>query len=417
MGSGAAGIGAGAIPEVPFGGAADPSMVPLRDGFQVIPSLSVGQRYDSNVFFTSKSRVRDREDFVSTAVPQIRGAYVGDSFAVNAVAGATGEYYAKNTDLNYVGANTGLALSLNKLVDRWWQGATLTVADTYIYSPQAPVFLIGNLNGDNANPYATGFQVGRASVSRNILRTDFSLPLNQVVSMTGSYSTGFVDFGNSNVQQAALLDSKYQTYTAGLSMRASPQDILSVNGVNNEIEYTSQAGGSFTMRGGTVGWEHLFTPSLSSRIHAGATVLQRELGGTPPTSTTAPIGDVGLFWKDRTTTLAVIYTLGVAPSMQFQAQAMRTHVVSFAVTQETPLPDLLAVANVNYGRGDQYGGSSGADVSYVSVMGSGGLVYKLTPHTFLGVNYSYMNIDNNFGGNTVAFDRHVAQLSLTQAFY
>jgi hypothetical protein len=27
------------------------------------------------------------------------------------------------------------------------------------------------------------------------------------------------------------------------------------------------------------------------------------------------------------------------------------------------------------------------------------------------------NVDNQFNGNTFAFDRHVAQLSLTQAFY
>ena len=81
------------------------------------------------------------------------------------------------------------------------------------------------------------------------------------------------------------------------------------------------------------------------------------------------------------------------------------------------LPNLLAVATANYGRGDQYGASSGADVSYVSVMGSGGVVYKFTPQTFLGVNYTYTNVENNFGGNSVAFDRHVGQVTLTQAFY
>lgn len=410
--------GAGTIPGMQFGGAADPSMVPLRDGFQVIPSLSVGQRYDSNVFFARKSPGLQREDFVTTAVPQLRGAYVGDSIAVNAVAGATGEYYAKHTDLNYVGANAGLALNLSKLLDRWWQGATLTAADTYIYSPQAPMFAAGNLAGDPATPHVTGFQVGRATVSRNVVRTDLALPLNQMLNLTGSYANGFLRYGSSDVVQAgALLNNQFQTYTAGLALKASPQDILSVNSVNNEIEFTSQAGGSFTTRGGTLGWEHLFSPMVSLRAHAGATLLQRELGGAPSTSTVAPVGDVALFWKDRATALTLLYSLGVAPSLQFEAQALRTHVVSLTLTQETALPNLLAMATVNYGRGDQYGASSGADVSYVSVMGSGGVVYKFTPQTFLGMNYSYTNVENNFGGRTVAFDRHVAQLTLTQAFY
>jgi hypothetical protein len=79
-----AGLGAGTIPGTPFGGAIDPSMVQMREGFQVIPSISIGQRYDSNVFFVSKRPGLDREDFVSTAVPQVRGYYVGESFTVNA---------------------------------------------------------------------------------------------------------------------------------------------------------------------------------------------------------------------------------------------------------------------------------------------------------------------------------------------
>ena len=418
MGAGsAAGLGAGTIPGTPFGGAIDPSMVQMREGFQVIPSISIGQRYDSNVFFVRKSPGLDREDFVSTAVPQVRGYYVGESFTVNATAGAIGEYYAKNPTLNYVGANTGIALDLGKLLNRWWQGASLTASDMYVYSPQAPAFLIGDLSGSSANPFARGFQVGRASVSRNVARADLSLPLTQTVNMIGSYANGFIRYGSSEVQQPVLINSKYQTYTAGLSLQASPQDLLSVTAVNTEYEFTSQPIGSFTMRGGTVGWERTFTPLLSLKGQAGATVLQRDLGGATSASIVAPVGDLAVIWKDRTTTMAVAYGLGVSPSFQFQAQALRTHVVSVTLTQQTGIPELQAVANLNYGRGEQIGDSAGSGISYVSVTGIGGLVYKFSPEMFLGIHYSYSNVDNKFGGNTFAFDRHVMQISLTKAFY
>jgi hypothetical protein len=218
-------------------------------------------------------------------------------------------------------------------------------------------------------------------------------------------------------QERALIDSHYQTYTAGLSMKASPQDVLSVNAVNYENTFTSQPEGSFTRRGGTVGWEHTFSPFLTLKAHAGATSLQREVGGVSLTSTVAPVGGLALFWKDRTTSMAVVYNVGVTPSVQFQAEALRTHMVSFTLTQETAIPKLLAVANLNYGRGDQFGASSGASLSYVSVMGTGGVVYKFSPETFIGLNYSYSNFENNFGGNTFGFDRHVVQMSLTRAFY
>jgi len=417
VGTGAAGIGAGTIPGTPFGGAIDPSMVQMREGFQVIPSISIGQRYDSNVFFVSKRPGLDRGDFVSTAVPQVRGYYVGNWFNVNATAGAIGEYYAKNPSLNYVGTNTGIALDLAKLLDRWWQGALLTASDTYIYSPQAPAYLIGDLSGNSANPFVRGFQVGRATVSRNVARADLSLPLTQTVNLIGSYANGFIRYGTPEVQQPVLINSKYQTYTAGLSLKASPQDLLSVNAVNTEYTFSAPAAGSFSTRGGTVGWAHTLTPFLTLQAQAGATMLQRELGGATSASIVAPVGDLSLIWKDRTTAMAVAYGLGVGPSFQFQAQAIRTHVVSITLTQQTVIPELQAVANLNYGRGEQFGTSAGSGISYASVMGTGGVVYKFSPETFLGLHYSYWNVDNHFNGNTFAFDRHLVQISLTQAFY
>ena len=418
MGAGAAGIGAGTIPGTPFGGAIDPSMVQVREGFQVIPSISVGQRYDSNVYFVPKRPGLDREDFVSTAVPQVRGYYVGNWFDMNAAAAAIGEYYAKNPTLNYVGANTGLVLNLSKLLDRWWQGATLTASDTYVYSPQAPAFLIGNQSGISTSPFATGFQVGRASVNRNILRTDLAVPLTQTVSLLGSYGNGFNRFGTSEVQQAGvLINSTYQTYSGGFSLRASPQDLFTVQGVNTNFDFSGQASGSFTTRGGIVGWEHTPTPFLTLQAQAGAMVLQRDLAGVSDASLLAPVGHLALLWKDRTTALTLAYDLGVSPSFQFQAQALRTHVVSVTLTQQTAIPELLAVANVNYGHGDQIGSSTGTSLSYATVMGTGGVVYKFSPETFLGLHYSYSNVDNQFNGTTFAFDRQVVQLSLTQAFY
>ncbi len=301
MGSGAGGIGAGTIPGTPFGGAIDPSMVQVREGLQLIPSLSIGQRYDSNVFFVPRRRGLDREDMVSTAVPQVRGYYVGNWIDVNASAAAIAEYYAQHPTLNYVGANTGVVLNLSKLLDRWWQGATWTASDTYIYSPQAPSFLLGNLAGAGATPFATGFQVGRANVSRNVMSTDLALPLTQTVGLIGSYTNGFLRYGTSDVQQAGvLINSQYQTYTAGLSLKASPQDLFTAQAVNSEFDFSTRPRhAGFSTHGGTVGWEHLFSPVFTLRSQAGATVLQRDLAGASSAALLAPIGQLALLWKDR----------------------------------------------------------------------------------------------------------------------
>jgi len=70
--SGSTGGGLGSIPGVAFGGATDPSMIQLKEGFHVIPSIMVGERYDSNVFYAPKTPGLNREDFVTTTVPQVR---------------------------------------------------------------------------------------------------------------------------------------------------------------------------------------------------------------------------------------------------------------------------------------------------------------------------------------------------------
>lgn len=414
------GGGMGSIPGTAFGGSTDPSMVQITEGYRVIPSIMVGQRYDSNVFFAPKTPGLNREDFVTTTVPQVRGLYVGSLVAVNARASAVGEYYAKNSGLSYVGTSAGAAFDVSKLASRLWEGTRLTVSDTYSYTPQPPAFLTGDLAGEGTNPFVRGFQVSRVNTQMNNIGGNLSVPLNQVVSLIGAYSNGFVKYGQSDVRPVgSLFDVSYQTYRAGLSMMMSPQDTVSLNSINSE--YDSGAQGAFSSRGGTVGWSRTFTPNVSLNSTAGAQLVETKLSGTPSSTFIAPLGSLALFWVDRTTTMTVAYSLGVTPSTQFQSQALLTHVASVSLTQQTAIPELLGVASLNYGRGNQFGSASTSTVSsalsYVSWGGTGGFMYRFTPKTFLGLTYSYSNNDQSFGGQSFRIDRQVVQVSLTQAFY
>ena len=413
-----------------FGGATDPSMVQIRGGLQVIPSIAVGERYDSNVFFQSKKPGLDRSDYVTRVAPQIRGIYGGSAMTVNATVGANAEYYAKNTNFNYVGANAALSLDLSPMLDRLWNGMTFQVRDSFIYTPQPPSFLVGNQEGDTSNPFMRGQQVGRVSVTSNVVGTTVSAPLTQTLSLTGGYSYGFLRFGTSEVQQAgALLNSTYQTFNVGMSKQLSPQDSVSLGYFDSEYRY-EQTGGSFSSRGGRIGWTHLFSPNVTLASLAGATVLDGQSSGSGGqgaqgqpsgisnvSTTVAPQGNMVLTWKDRTTTLSMAYGLAISPSYQFQAQPLLSNFVTFSVTQQTPIPELLGVASVNYGRGDEIGSKSVNAVSYTSYAASGGVLYRFTPQTFLTLMYLYANFDNQFGATNNSFDRHVVSISLAQAFY
>ena len=124
-----------------------------------------------------------------------------------------------------------------------------------------------------------------------------------------------------------------------------------------------------------------------------------------------------LTWRDSTTTLALAYGLSVSPSYQFAAQPLLTNFVTFSMTQVTPIPQLVGLASVNYGRGDEIGSKSVNAVSYTSVQATGGFLYSFTQKTFLNVLYQYANYDNQSGATTNSFDRHVVSISIAQAFY
>jgi hypothetical protein len=410
-------MGGGAnVPGTAFGGALDPGALQIKEGFRIIPTIMVGERYDSNVFFRPPTPGIDREDFVTTTSPQLRGLYAGSLISVNAVGGATGEYYAKNTGLNYIGANANVFLDMSKVLEKWWRGSTWQVTEFYLNSAQPQPFLAGDVSGASGNPFARGYQAGRANYQSNNVSTNLSVPLNQILALTGSYSNGFIKFGSSSVRQGALLDTNFQSYTAGIAVKVTSLDTFNLNFIGSDSDYSSR-GGSFVSRGGTVGWSHAFTQIFSISSSAGVQYMELQFQGVPSKATIAPTGSFNVTWKDNTTTLDLAYFLGLTPSFQFQAQPLLTHTASLALTQVTPITDLVGVLSANYARGDELGSISRAPISFTSYSATAGLTYKFTDQTFLGLNFTRQNFDRKFGGNSIEFDRSVVQLTLTQAFY
>lgn len=415
---GAGPTGVGAIPGSAYGGATDPSMVQVTDGFKIIPAVIIAGRFDSNVFFAPKSPGLDRSDYVTTVAPQIRALYAGSLMRLNVTGGALGEYYVKNQGLSYVGVNAGVALDVSPMLDRLWKESRLTVTDTYSFTPQPPAFLTGNLDGEGENPYTRGYQVGRVNVRSNVVSVNLTAPVNQTLSVIGNYNEGFMKYGSSEVAQiGSLLSTTFRSYGGGLSAKVSPQDTLSLNQTNSEFSYGSSGGGSFSARGGTIGWIHAFTPNSRMDATGGVQALTGSVQSGAISTVLAPSASVRLSWKDRETVLMTSYSIVTQPTFQFESQALLVHTGTISVTQITPIPQLLAVASVSAGVGRQLGSSSASSVSYSTYGGTGGVVYKFSPSTFMSLNYSYSNYESAFGVESFNFDRHVVQFNLTQAFY
>lgn len=413
----------GGVPNIPgteFGGATDPSSIQPGVGLRVVPSIQVSERYDSNVFFASRNQLRglNPEDYVTTIVPQVRGLYADQQglVKVNAVAGAVGSYYVNHTGLSYVGANAGAALDMSDLLSRWRPGARWTVSDTYFYSPQPPAFLLGGQSGIQANSLVAGFQASRANTSSNSVNTLFQFPINKAISFSGSYAHSFIHYGSSDVPQPfILINQNVHAYTAGLLMEVSLYDTVRVDFRGSEFDQGER--GAFSARGSSIGWIHRFSPTISFDAAGGVQVLSGELNGVELSSLIAPFGNLMLMWNDPSTSIALTYRSAITPSFLFQSAAMLNHTVSFRMTQNTQIRDLSGLLEANYGVADEYGSTSASGVSWSTVGGTAGLVYRATPKMFLVLTYSYQNIDNVFRDTHFAYERHVGQIALTQAFY
>ncbi|HSL02871.1 MAG TPA: hypothetical protein VK901_04960, partial [Nitrospiraceae bacterium] len=167
------------------------------------------------------------------------------------------------------------------------------------------------MSGASGNPFARGYQVGRAKYQTNIVSTNLSVPLNQTVAVIGSYSNGFIKYGSSSVQQGTLLNANIQFYTAGIAMNITRLDTFSLKFIGSEFDYGST--GSFVSRGGTVGWAHEFSKILSIFSWAGGQYIETQFPGAPSRTSIAPTGSFNVTWKDNTTTLGLAYFLGLTP--------------------------------------------------------------------------------------------------------
>ena len=86
-----------------------------------IPTLTVSETYDSNVFDTPKSTLppgSKPEDYITTVTPMINVAHTGSLIRGNLSVGALLSRYIENTDLNYTGYNAAGRLDLSQLANK-----------------------------------------------------------------------------------------------------------------------------------------------------------------------------------------------------------------------------------------------------------------------------------------------------------
>jgi hypothetical protein len=362
-----------------------------RAELSVTPSLTVSERYDNNIFYSSTAKV---EDFLTDIAPRVLITSKGREVDVSANLGAMWTEYAENPKLSYFSSQGGLTLNADGLTGRMLRGLGLTVTESYYYTKDFPVF--APLGGPN--PIATGgIQTTRVTTFGNSAGATASYVLSPRAKVLGGYTHSLLQFSGGTTP---FVNSTTDAWTAGTEYALTPSTTLLGDYFYNRFSFRGD--GTLETHVADVGARHQFVQDLTVDGRVGGTYL-------PSSDRLTYNFNVGVTKKFSATEVsgrvlrAVTNSGGLAPlvSAQNVAQLLVTHRLT---------PVFTATLAGNYATTKSLG-SSTVDLKTYSV--NPGLTYALARWATLFASYSYFKQDSTAGSVGFSVNRTQATVGLT----
>jgi len=364
----------------------------------IIPSIAVSERYDSNVYFIQQGQ--NLEDFVTTVNPQLRVEHLAKYLNVIAFAGVTGEYYAKNTGLSYIGTNGSVNLVLDKAIQQILRKATLQVSDIFSYTPQPPGFLAPTTGGAIPETFVRGIQAARANALTNMAMISGSYAFTPQTALQGAYTNSYIQFANTSTSAplGTFFTTMFHTLNAGPRFQVSRQDTITTNYQYQKAEFSTSGG--FESQGGTIAWERQISPTLKASIQGGGTKISGIDG-------IQYLADAMIQWTGKQSTASAHYSRVVAPSFFIAGAPLVSNLLS-AIGTYAFTPATSGTLAANYAEASSVGSVS---LAYTSYGGTASLAHILTRLVTLTASYTYSYYKTEFSGSSYDFNRNIAMLT------
>jgi hypothetical protein len=407
-------------PLSPQGGAA-----PAGTGsFGIVPSMCVAERYDSNVFYRPSTPGLDPQDFVTTVNPMLRVNHNGDYASGFLNVGGFSETYIKNPDLNYLGTNNRLSLSLDNSIKKLLPNASLSVDDTFSYTPLPPGFVnpaagtSPGAPGNIQNVYAQGFLGFRTNNLINNAIVSTSYATSASTSLNASYSYAIMRFGSSpSTQGLTLFNTTTQTGTVGGIARLSGLDTMNIKYAHTQTEFVPLSPSSsspstfFTIDGATIGWSRTLTPNLSAELGGGGILI-----GSGQTTQTTYAANAALIMNSLNNSATISYSHSAFPSIASVGVStsgtggvLIGDVFSLSAIQKIDRQWQLA-ESVSYAHTS--GGSGPSVLTYDSIVAGGEIQYWMTSIWSTALSYGYTKFSSESGSVKTDIDRQFIMFSV-----
>ncbi|MCC6140875.1 MAG: hypothetical protein IT389_09715 [Nitrospira sp.] len=433
----------------------------------IIPTLSVSETYDSNVFYTPKTLLGPGfkpEDFMTTVIPQINFAHAGPRVNGSFSVGANIAKYVNNPSLDYTGVNAAGQLDLKRWANSFSQRiSALSVRGTYQFTPSLSGFgattggALGAGYGATSitSPIDTGLITNRVSMHNMNLGVTGGYDLSRNTTLTASYSYTKLTFGNqSGGISNQLFDTNGHVTTTALTTRITPTDTVgTIATMSHYIQSGASGGGSgsFTTISGMMNYGKLWTQKLSSSIGGGGIFtlpIESTVPGQSIKAQFAPTGTVSMTYSSFSEglraagsapgpfdnlprlagslgvggviapgafTTSVSYNFSIFPSYALVAGPMKTHVVGINARGGIS-SNLTAQAGLNF----SHGTTSTPASSFDTLGATAGASYLLGP-VLVNLTYNWLYFSSSFAQSAAtqseyAFSKKMVMLSLSYAF-
>jgi hypothetical protein len=431
----------------------------------IIPTLSVSERYDSNVFYTPKSLLgpdKKPEDFITTVLPQINIAHAGSLMRGSLSGGASVTRHLHNPDLDFTGYNAAGNLDLKDAANKVSQRITsLTVRGTYQYTPAGNGFAAsGGALGTGFGPSAggalnSGLVTNRTDTHRYTLGLTGGYALTRTTMLSAAYNYNKIFFGNQSggVNNTLFNTTGHQGSTT-ISTRISERDTVGASATMSHFIQEQSSGssgqGTFTTISETLNWSRLWTQQLTTTLGGGGIVtlpvgssipgqsvkLQfaptatalvtyssfsealRAPGYSPGPFDSLPVlaGSLnpGVIMAPGAYSASMRYTYSIYPNYAFGSGPMNTHLVGADATWGFT-PKLAGRVGMNYAHSTRDSPSSTADSLGVSA-GASYLIGPVLASLAYNWLYSSNSVDQSLGQSENEFSKKMVMLSFSYAF-
>ena len=369
---------------------------------QIIPALTISERYDSNVFYVGQGT--NLQDYVTTFNPKVKVEHKNSLVEGNVYVGLIGEVYVRNPGLNYFAPNGGVAANLDQTVQRVSRRLKLMIKDDFMYTPRPPSFAAPETGSVAPDGFVRGIQASRANSFSNMGVVDGSYAFGADALYRATYTHQMIRFGTAFANPAfgSFFDTIFQTVNTGPEQQISSRDLISLMYQYQRADFSGGGfGGGFDTHGAIARWKRNITKSFTADLSVGAVLLQ-------PSNDLVYVGSAKLEWEWENTTATVGYSRMVVPSFFIGGLPLQSQVWNGGIFH-TFNDKVSGFMGVDYGDNRSV---PQPILLFKSFSARTSLDYILTKWATLSPSYSYGNYEYTLNNFDASFNRHQVMISL-----